>query len=157
MKQIIALVLLFTWMLLIIIMMGEPQMNDQVNESVGSGPQWIGQTLAAFILFTPFIVIKLMDGKTKQAKHNTYIHGIKIMNMKQKITKPTVPTFKVNDRVQFYLETNDRGMSMYSGTEYGIITKMNKVTVVVKTKTDEWKLSIDKLHQYVDPFSGWAE
>jgi hypothetical protein len=65
MKQIIALVLLFTWMLLIIIMMGEPQMNDQVNESVGSGPQWIGWTLAAFILFTPFIVIKLMDGKTK--------------------------------------------------------------------------------------------
>jgi len=45
MKQIIALVLLFTWMLLIIIMMGEPQMNDQVNESVGSGPQWIGWTL----------------------------------------------------------------------------------------------------------------
>ena len=137
--------------------MGEPQMNDQVNESVGSGPQWIGWTLVAFILFTPFIVIKLMDGKTKQAKHNTYIHGIKLMNMKQKITKPTVPTFKINDRIQFYLETNDRGMSMYSGTEYGIITKMNKVTVVVKTKTDEWKLSIDKLHQYVDPFSGWAE
>ena len=137
--------------------MGEPQMNDQVNESVGSGPQWIGWTLVSFILFTPFIVIKLMDGKTKQAKHNTYIHGIKLMNMKQKITKPTVPTFKINDRIQFYLETNDRGMSMYSGTEYGIITKMNKVIVVVKTKTDEWKLSIDKLHQYVDPFSGWAE
>ena len=56
--------------------MGEPQMNDQVNESVGSGSQWVGWTLAAFILFTPFIVIKLMDGKTKQAKHNTYIHGI---------------------------------------------------------------------------------
>jgi hypothetical protein len=52
-------------MLLIIIMMGEPQMNDQVNESVSSGSQWIGWTLAAFILFTPFIVIKLMDGKTK--------------------------------------------------------------------------------------------
>jgi hypothetical protein len=65
MKQIIALVLLFTWMLLIIIMMGEPQMNDQVNESVGSGPQWIGWALAAFILFTPFIVIKLMYGNTK--------------------------------------------------------------------------------------------
>ena len=70
MKQIIALVLLSTWMLLIIIMMGEPQMNDQVNESVGSGPQWIGWALVSFILFTPFIVIKLMDGKTKQAKHN---------------------------------------------------------------------------------------
>ena len=61
--------------------MGEPQMNDQVNESVGSGPQWIGWTLVAFILFTPFIVIKLMDGKTKQAKHNTYIHGINNYNM----------------------------------------------------------------------------
>ena len=84
MKQIIALVLLFTWMLLIIIMMGEPQMNDQVNESVGSGPQWIGWTLVAFILFTPFIVIKLMDGKTKQAKHNTYIHGINNYNMEYK-------------------------------------------------------------------------
>ena len=61
--------------------MGEPQMNDQVNESVGSGSQWIGWTLVAFILFTPFIVIKLMDGKTKQAKHNTYIHGIKLNDM----------------------------------------------------------------------------
>ena len=64
--------------------MGEPQMNDQVNESVGSGPQWIGWTLVAFILFTPFIVIKLMDGKTKQAKHNTYIHGINNYNMEYK-------------------------------------------------------------------------
>ena len=61
--------------------MGEPQMNDQVNESVGSGPQWIGWALVSFILFTPFIVIKLMDGKTKQAKHNTYIHGINNYNM----------------------------------------------------------------------------
>ena len=66
--------------------MGEPQMNDQVNESVGSGPQWIGWTLVSFILFTPFIVIKLMDGKTKQAKHNTYIHVIKLIIMKTAIT-----------------------------------------------------------------------
>ena len=65
MKQIIALVLLLIWMGLILLMMGEPQMNDQVNESVGSGFQWVGWTLVAFILFTPFIVIKLMDGKTK--------------------------------------------------------------------------------------------
>jgi hypothetical protein len=77
--------------------------------------------------------------------------------MKQKITKPTVLTFQVNDRVQFYLSTNDRGMSMYSGTEYGIITKVNKVTVVVKTKTDEWKLNVSELKHYIDPFSGWAE
>jgi hypothetical protein len=77
------------------------------------------------------------------------------MNMKQKITKPTVPTFQVNDRVQFYLETNDRGMSMYSGTEYGIIIKMNKVTAIVKTQTAAWKMNVDELKQYVDPFSGW--
>jgi hypothetical protein len=76
--------------------------------------------------------------------------------MKQITTQPVV-TFKVNDRVQFYLSTNDRGMSIYSGTEYGIITKVNKVTVVVKTKTDEWKLNVSELKQYVDPFSGWAE
>ena len=77
--------------------------------------------------------------------------------MKTKTTKPTLPTFQVNDRVQFYLETNDRGMSMYSGTEYGIVTKMNKVTAMVKTKTDEWKINVSELTHYVDPFSGWAE
>ena len=76
--------------------------------------------------------------------------------MKQIVTI-NVATFKVGDRVQFNRSINERGMSMYLNTEYGIITKMNKVTAVVKTKTDEWKLSIDKLHQYVDPFSGWAE
>jgi len=76
--------------------------------------------------------------------------------MKQ-ITKQPVIMFKVGDRVQFYLSTNDRGMSMYSGTEYGIITKVNKVTVLVKTKTDEYKLDTNELTHYVDPFSGWAE
>ena len=75
--------------------MGEPQMNDQVNESVGSGPQWIGWTLVAFILFTPFIVIKLMDGKTKQAKHNTYIHGINNYNM-SKLTFTDGETFDLS-------------------------------------------------------------
>ena len=78
--------------------MGEPQMNDQVNESVGSGPQWIGWTLVAFILFTPFIVIKLMDGKTKQAKHNTYIHGIKLNDMNY--TADNFPTDKVKAAIK---------------------------------------------------------
>ena len=75
--------------------------------------------------------------------------------MKQ-ITKQPVITFQVGDRVQFYTSTNDRGMSMYSGTEYGIITKVNKVTVLVKTKTDEYKLNINELTHYVDPFNGWG-
>jgi len=79
------------------------------------------------------------------------------MNMKQKITKPTVLTFQVNDRVQFYTSINERGMSGWKSTEYGIITKMNKVTAMVKTKTDEWKINLSELTHYVDPFSGWAE
>ena len=132
--------------------MGEPQMNDQVNESVGSGPQWIGWTLVSFILFTPFIVIKLMDGKTKQAKHNTYLHVIIIMNMKQIVTI-NVATFKAGDKVQFHRSINDRGMSVYLDTEYGVITKMNKVTAIVKTQTAAWKINVDELKHYVDPFS----
>ena len=75
--------------------------------------------------------------------------------MKQ-ITKQPVVTFKVGDRIQFYTSTNERGMSMYSGTEYGVVTKVNKVTVMVKTQTAEWKIDVDKLKHYVDPFSGWS-
>jgi hypothetical protein len=77
--------------------------------------------------------------------------------IKQKIKKQTAPTFKVGDRIKFYLSTNERGMSMYSGTEYGIVTKMNKVTALVKTRDSEYKISVDELVQYVDPFSGWGE
>jgi hypothetical protein len=75
--------------------------------------------------------------------------------MKQ-ITKQPVVIFKVGDRIQFYTSTNERGMSMYSGTEYGVVTKVNKVTVIVKTQTAEWKMDINKLKHYVDPFSGWS-
>lgn len=71
------------------------------------------------------------------------------------ITKQPVITFKVGDRVQFRRSVNDRGMSMYSGTEYGIVTKMNTVTAIVKTQTAAWKMNIDELTHYIDPFSGW--
>jgi hypothetical protein len=77
-------------------------------------------------------------------------------DMKQITTQPVV-TFQVGDRVQFNRSINDRGMSMWLNTEYGIITKMNKVTAIVKTQTAAWKMNIDELKQYVDPFSGWAE
>ena len=76
--------------------------------------------------------------------------------MKQ-ITKPTVITFQVNDRVQFYTSINERGMSGWKSTEYGIVTKMNKVTALVKTRDSEYKISVDELVQYVDPFNGWSE
>ena len=71
------------------------------------------------------------------------------------ITKQPVITFKVGDRVQFRRSVNDRGMSMYSGTEYGIVTKVNKVTAMVKTQTAAWQMNIDELTHYIDPFNGW--
>ena len=72
-----------------------------------------------------------------------------------KITKQPVITFQVGDRVQFLTFDNERGMSTYANTEYGIVTKVNTVTVLVKTKTDEYKLNTNELTHYVDPFSGW--
>ena len=74
--------------------------------------------------------------------------------MKQIVNQPVI-TFKVGDRVQFRRSINDRGMSMYLNTEYGIVTKMNKVTALVKTQTAAWQISIDELDHYIDPFSGW--
>jgi hypothetical protein len=76
-------------------------------------------------------------------------------DMKQITTQPVV-TFQVGDRVQFNRSINDRGMNVYLNTEYGIIIKMNKVTAIVKTQTAAWKIDVDELTQYVDPFSGWA-
>ena len=72
------------------------------------------------------------------------------------ITKKTTPTFKTGDRVKFYTSTNERGLSMYSGTEYGIVEKMNKVTAVVKTKNNTYQLNITEMIAYEDPFNGWS-
>ena len=115
--------------------MGEPQMNDQMNESVSSGSQWIGWTLAAFILFTPFIVIKLMDGKTKQAKHNTYIHGINNYNM-SKLTFTDGESFDLSGPLRleerydgWYVLGNNR-MIPVSSQDAGriLITQLNNQT-----------------------------
>ena len=73
--------------------------------------------------------------------------------MKKLTVKPVI-TYKVGDRVQFLTIENERGMRTYDTTEYGIITKVNKVTVLVKTKTDEYKLNLSELTHYVDPFIG---
>jgi len=73
----------------------------------------------------------------------------------KKLTAQPVTTYKVGDRVQFLTFDNERGMRTYTNTEYGIITKVNTVTVLVKTKTDEYRLNIDELTPYVDPFAGW--
>ena len=73
----------------------------------------------------------------------------------KKLTAQPVITYKIGDRVQFLTFDNERGMRTYTNTEYGIITKVNTVTVLVKTKIDEYKLNIDELIHYVDPFAGW--
>jgi len=73
----------------------------------------------------------------------------------KKLTAQPVTTYKVGDRVQFLTFDNERGMRTYTNTEYGIITKVNTVTVLVKTKTDEYRVNIDELIHYVDPFAGW--
>jgi hypothetical protein len=72
------------------------------------------------------------------------------------ITKQTTPTFKTGDRIKFHTSSNERGMSIYSGTEYGIIEKMNKVTAIVKTKTNTYQVGINEMIPYEDPFNGWA-
>jgi len=76
--------------------------------------------------------------------------------MKQIVTV-TVETFKIGDRVQFNRSINDRGMNMFLNTEYGVITKMNKVTALVKTETAAWKIDIDELSHYKDPFNWCIE
>lgn len=76
--------------------------------------------------------------------------------MKQIVTV-NIKTFKVGDRVQFNRSINDRGMNMFLNTEYGIITKMNKVTALVKTETAAWKIELDELKHYKDPFNWCIE
>ena len=76
--------------------------------------------------------------------------------MKQIVTV-NIKTFKVGDRVQFNKSINDRGMNMFLNTEYGVITKMNKVTALVKTETAAWKIELDELNHYKDPFNWYIE
>ena len=74
--------------------------------------------------------------------------------MKQIVNQPVI-TFKVGDRVQFHRSMKDKFKNIYLNTEYGIVTKMNTATAIVKTQTAAWKMNIDELNHYVDPFSGW--
>jgi hypothetical protein len=72
----------------------------------------------------------------------------------KKLTSKPVVTYKVGDRVQFLTFENERGMRIVDTTEYGIVTNVNTVTVLVKTMTDEYKLHLSELTHYVDPFIG---
>lgn len=73
-----------------------------------------------------------------------------------KINKKVEPKFNVNDKVVFYTETNERGMTTGYKTVHAIVEKINKVTVVVRTKYDDkYKLSLDRIIKYEDPFANW--
>lgn len=73
-----------------------------------------------------------------------------------KINKKIEPKFSVNDKVVFYTEINERGMTTGYDTQYAIVEKINKVTVIVRTKYDHrYKISLDRLIKYEDPFANW--
>jgi len=72
-------------------------------------------------------------------------------------TAPT-PTFKVNDRVQFYTQYSERGSAPTTSTiEYGIIEKINTITAEVRTRDGKWKLRRGEMTHYTDPFIGWVD
>ena len=65
MKQIIALVLLATWMVVVVLMAGEPVMNEWYESSPPEPSPWIGYLFLVFVFGTPFLVMKLIGNKTK--------------------------------------------------------------------------------------------
>jgi ribosomal protein L19 len=73
--------------------------------------------------------------------------------MIKNITKQTAaPKFNVGDKIEFYYGINERGMTTAYRTIYGVITKLNQKTAIVRTATDEYKIDQAILNLYVDPF-----
>ena len=52
------------------------------------------------------------------------------------------------------ISPSDLSEIIYKSIKNPVITKVNKVTVLVKTKMDEYKLNLSELTHYVDPFIG---
>ena len=76
----------------------------------------------------------------------------------KKINTTPAPTFKVNDRIQFRTQYNERGSAPTPNhIEYGIIEKMNTVTAEIKTRDGKWKLRVEEMTHYTDPFIGWVD
>ena len=67
------------------------------------------------------------------------------------------PTFQLGDRVQFQVITRQDNYAPEYGWAYGVIYKVNKVTMNV-TRTDGglYKVGVNELQKYVDPFEGMA-
>ena len=65
------------------------------------------------------------------------------------------PQINVGDRVIFYYESLQSGCSVYRPV-YCIVKKLNKVTAIVATQDKQYKVSLDELKPYVDPFNWLA-
>jgi hypothetical protein len=63
------------------------------------------------------------------------------------------PQINVGDRVVFYYESPQRGGHSVYRPVYCIVTKLNKVTAIVATEDKQYKVSLDELNLYVDPFN----
>jgi hypothetical protein len=112
--------------------------------------------------FTRNAVRKILDEDIQnpfnlEQYYNENFKNKKLSNMVKITKKSTVRKFKVGDKVQFHTSTNERGMSIYSGTEYGVIGNINRGVITVGTETDIWEANEDELKLYKDPFAWFHE
>ena len=63
------------------------------------------------------------------------------------------PQINVGDRVVFYYESPQRGGHSVYRPVYCIVKKLNKVTAIVATEDKQYKVSLEELKAYVDPFN----
>lgn len=63
------------------------------------------------------------------------------------------PQINVGDKVIFYYESPQRGGHSVYRPVYCIVKKLNKVTAIVVTEHKQYKVSLEELNLYVDPFN----
>ena len=62
-KLIVSSFILIIWGTMVVVMMGEPTFN---GEPATPAPEWVGWAIVVFILFTPFIVMGLLDSDKRK-------------------------------------------------------------------------------------------
>lgn len=73
---------------------------------------------------------------------------MKIQKIKQQVN------FEVGTKVEFTTVIDGgRGMNVY-GDVFGIVTKVNPTTIIIKTKEGLFKEKKETVRLYVDPFIG---
>ena len=67
----------------------------------------------------------------------------------------TTPDFKLGDKVQFRVITRQDNYAPEYGWAYGFVSKVNKVTLnVICVNAELYKVGVDEVQKYVDPFEG---